>query len=267
LGLYQIWTIMLQIRTVGLAAILLLSAGCAHKTVDQDTGIQHGGYADGLAVGFVVNSGATAALKPYERRRYADKLASAILEYNPGLTGMLDSYGYVSARVGKGFSELINSYRLEGELSNRALRQIETAQLRRRYLMLATIAPVDEVFELPAEVQPRQGPSNYEIDDYENVRLHTVRLNLVRVEVYDTRGGQKIFEQEYSSDDQNSMLATEEGGVRYVGNSLLAALANGVSNRIKHGSDLKHPKAPAKDLTLDQLWRQVAQSLPGAIRY
>lgn len=262
---------MLQIRTVGLGATLLaivaLGVGCAHDPADQSSSFQSGSYADGIAVGFVVNSGATSALKPYERQRYTDKLASAILELNPDLTGRLDSYGYVSARVGKGFSELINSYRLEGELSNRALRQIETAQLRRRYLMLATIAPVDQVVELPAEVRPRPGPSNYELDDYEQVRLHTVRLNLIRIEVYDTRGGQKVFEEEFSSDDQNTMLATEEGGVRYVGNSLLAAIANGVSNRIRHGSDLKHPKAPGRDVTLDHLWLQVAKSLPGAIKY
>ncbi len=265
---------MLQIRTFGLVAVLLLSAGCARDSLHSGTnpgiGLGSGseaGFVDGLAVGFVVNSGESSALKAYQRLRHTDKLASAILHYNPGLSGKIDSYGYVSARIGDGFSELINSYRLEGELSSRAINQLRASQLRRRYLMLAMIAPIDQVVELPAEVKPRSGPRNLDLNDYEDVRLHTVRLNVVRVEVYDTVSGQRVFQQEYSSDDQNTMLAAEEDGVRYVGNSLLAAIANGVSNRIRHGADLKHPSAPDKDLTLDHLWRQVAQSLPGAMKY
>lgn len=258
---------MLLLRTIALSIALAGLAACA-----KDSGWWSGPAAsavkqDGLAVGFVVNSGQSSSLKSHQRLRYADKLASAILEYNPALTGSLDSYEYVSARVGKPFADLVNSYRLEGSLSDRALNQFYEAQLRRRYLMLASISPVDKVFELQAEVNPKSGPANYDLEDYEDVRLHTVRLNEVRVQVYDLRARRMIQDKVYRSDNQDTMLATEAQGRRYVGNSLLAALANGVSNRVRHGGDIDHPKAPERDVTLDHLWKQVAQSLPGALRY
>ncbi|MEM7257799.1 MAG: hypothetical protein AAF404_10460, partial [Pseudomonadota bacterium] len=220
---------------------------------------------DGLAVGFVVNSGQTSGLKDHQRIRYTDKLASAILELNPGLQGRLDSQAYVAARVGKPMADLIKSFRLEGDLSARAMQQLYDAQLRRRYLMLATISPIDQVIELQADVKPRSGPANYNVEDYEDVRLHTVRLKAVRVQTYDLVARSKIQDETYSSDDQDTMLATEIEGRRYVGNSLLAAIANGFSNRIRYGGDLDHPVAPGRDLTLDHLWRQIAANLPALL--
>lgn len=253
-------------RTIALSVAIVSLVSCGKNPRGWSTS-GSSTVQDGLAVGFVVNSGQSAALKGHERRRYSDKLASAILEFNPSLTGNLDSYEYVAARVGKPFSDLINSYRLEGDLSSRALNQFHSAQLRRRYLMLATILPVDEVIELRAEVNPKSGPSNFEVEDYEDVRLQTVRLREVQVQVYDLIARRKIRDLKYGSDNQDTMLAAETEGRRYVGNSLFAALANGVSNRIQHGGDLTHPKAPGGDMTLDHLWRQVAQSLPGALKY
>lgn len=257
---------MLQIRTIALTIVLAGLIGCAKNTDRWSSSAVSPMARGGLAVGFVVNSGSAAALKSHERRRYADKLASAILEFNPSLSGHLDSYTYVSTRVGKPFSNLISGYRLEGDLSERAFRQFSDAQLRRRYLMLATISSVDQVVELPADVKPRSGPSNYNLGDYEEVKMHTVRLNAVRVQVYDLLANRKIRDDIFSSDDQDMMLATKSEGRRYVGNSLLAAIANGVSNRIRHGGDLNHPRAPGRDMTLDYLWRRVAQSLPGALQ-
>jgi hypothetical protein len=258
---------MLVIRTAALSIALIGLGSLVGCAKNPDSLPSSAVVRDGLAVGFVVNSGSSGALKEHERRRYADKLASAILDVNPSLSGKLDSYEYVSARVGKPMSDLINSYRLEGDLSRRAMSQFHNAQLRRRYLMLVTISPIDQVVELQAEVKAKSGPANYDLEDYEDIRLHTVRLNAVRVQVYDLRAQSKIQDQTYSSDDQNTMLATETEGRRYVGNSLLAALANGVSNRIRHGGDLDHPEAPGRNVTLDHLWRQVAQSLPGALSY
>lgn len=262
---------MIQIRNLGLAALLWSCTSCAlwpePDAVDANgnwPGHRSSGVG-GLAVGFVVNSGGGAALKAHQRQRYSDKLASAILEENPEMSGNLDSYAYVSARVGKPFAGLVNSYRLEGTLSPRAIDQLHAAQLRRRYLLLATIAPIDQIVELPAEVRPRSGPANLDVEDYQDVRLHTVRLKAVKIEVYDLLARRKMMEKILSSDDQNSMLATQSGGQRYVGNSLLAAIANSVGNRIRHGGDLKYPGAPDQQRTLDHLWRQVARSLP-AIR-
>lgn len=255
---------MLQIRTIVLTiALASLLGGCAKSRWDSAAATALA--RNGLAIGVVVNSGGSAALKGHERRRYSDKLASAVLEFNPGLAGNLDSYAYVSARVGKPFNNLVNSYRLEGDLSERALSQFSDAKLRRRYLALATISAIDKVVELPAEVTPRSGPANYNLGDYEDVKMHTVRLKAVRVQIYDLLARRKISDDVYSSDDQDTMLASKSQGRRYVGNSLLAAIANGVSNRIRHGGDLNHPKAPGRDMTLDYLWRRIAQNLPKAL--
>jgi len=46
----------------------------------------------GLVVGAVVNAEGRSALKPYQRWRYADQVASHILAVNPGLSGHVDSY-------------------------------------------------------------------------------------------------------------------------------------------------------------------------------
>lgn len=219
---------------------------------------------DGLAVGFITKSGKGTALKPYQRSRYADRLASSILASNPGLRGRVDSYAYVSARIGSPFNDVINSYRLEGDLSPRSLVQLKSAQLRRRYLMLATISDIDEAIELPVDVNPVVGPSNPEVDDYQDVRFQTVRLKAIRVQMYDTHSASKIMDKIYSSDDRDIMLATERSGRRYVGNSLLGAFANSVSNRVKRASDVEHPPAPTSEQTLDYLWGQIAQDLPGS---
>lgn len=258
----HIWNKTHFARSSALLLSIALLAGCSSKLSRPVSGAPF--TTDGLAVGFVTNVGTASALKPHQRSRYADKLASAILESNARLSGLVDSYGYVSARMGDQFGDVINSYRLEGDLSPRALRQLKSAQLRRRYLMLATISGTDESIELPVDVNPVVGPSNPEVDDYQDVRFHTVRLKAVRVQVYDTQTARKIQDQIYSSDDHDIMLATQRTGRRYVGNSLLGALANSVSNRVRRASDVDHPPAPTSEQTLDYLWRRIAQEIPGA---
>ena len=76
---------------------------------------------DGLLVGAVVNAQGRSALASHERWRYADQIASHILEVNPELSGNVDSYAYMAKRIGAPFSALVQSYRLEGELGARAL--------------------------------------------------------------------------------------------------------------------------------------------------
>ncbi|OED37685.1 hypothetical protein AB833_22730 [Chromatiales bacterium (ex Bugula neritina AB1)] len=219
----------------------------------------------GLAVGFVVNREGSPSLKAYERHLYTDQLASYILGNNPQLKGKLDSYGYVSARIGKPFSSFINSFKMEGELSRRSVEQLKEAQLRRRFLMLVTILPVDEEIQLPVEVEGVGGLINPEIEDYEDVRYQTGRLKVVHVQVYDTKTGSKVQDQLYSSDDGNILLATERHGRRYTGNSLMGALANSVSNRISKSGN-NHPPAPSETVTLNYIWERIAKSVPGATR-
>lgn len=244
-------------------ALILISAallaGCSSSITKPVSGPAV--FSDGLAVGFVTNSGKGAALKAYQRSRYTDRLASSILATNPRFRGQVDSYAYVSARIGAPFKDLINSYRLEGDLSPRSLRQIQSAQLRRRYLMLATISDIDEAIELPVEVNSVVGPSNPDVDDYQDVRFQTVRLKAIRVQMYDTQAATKIMDKIYSSDDQDIMLATERSGRRYVGNSLLGAFANSVSNRVRRASDVEHPPAPSSEQTLDYLWGLIARDM------
>lgn len=266
----HIWNNMRFLRPVSgvfLGFCLLGAAGCSHKMAGGAGSISQSSLVnEGLAVGFVTNHGDIGAFKPYQRLRYANKLASAILESNPRLQGQVDSYSYVSARMGKEpFKSLVNSYRLEGDLGPRALEQLKTAQLRRRYLMLATISPVDEAIQLPVDVQPAAGRSNPDVEDYQDVELHTVRLKAVRVQIYDTYTRRKIQDNTYSSDDQDIMLATRRKGTRYLGNSLFGALANGVANSVKQSSDSVHPPAPSSEQTLDYLWRRIAQTVPGAV--
>lgn len=259
----HIWNKIRIVRSKALVVVCAAAlAGCSSgvKKPFSEPSLTSGG----LAVGFVTNSGKGAALKGYQRSRYADRLASSILESNPGLSGQVDSYAYVSARIGSSFSDVVDSYRLEGDLSPRALGQIKSAELRRRYLMLITISDIDEVIQLPVDVMPVSGPSSPEVDDYQDVHFQTVRLKAVRLQLYDTRTATKLQDKIYSSDDQDVMLATERSGRRYVGNSLLGAFANSVSNRVKRASDVEHPPAPTSEQTLDYLWRRIAQDLPGS---
>ena len=262
--MYHIWNNKRVPRklTGVLTGVALVLGGCSTtgSSLMSKTAVERGG----LAVGFVTTSGSASALKPYQRARYADRLASAILEMNPGLTGQVDSYSYVSARIGKPFGDMVKSYRLEGQLSKSFLRQLKTSQLRRRYLMLASILDIDKTYELPVEVTPLSGPSNPDLKDYQNVRFHTVRFKAVNVQVYDTHNGRKIIDEIISSDQQDVMLASERSGRRYLGNSLLGALANSVSNRVQGASDTDHPRAPSADVALDYLWRQIALKLHGS---
>lgn len=270
----QIWNNMQIARYKGgfVFAACLLCAGCGTTNHGPNSGHLNAGsliskqsfVIGGLAVGFVTNHEELPALQPYQRSRYANKLASAVLEYNLGMRGLVDSYGYVSARVGQPFGDIVQSYRREGDLGPRAMARLTAAKLRRRYLMLATISPVDEKIELPADIAPVVGSHNPDVDDYQDVSLQTVRLKAVRVQIYDAHAGVKVSETTFSSDDQNIMLATERSGTRYLGNSLLGALANSVSNRVRRSSDVAHPPAPSSEQTLDFLWRRIAQALPGA---
>lgn len=262
--MYHIWNNKRVTRKLAgvLAGAALVIGGCGTtgSSLMSKTAVERGG----LAVGFVTSTGSASALKPYQRARYTDRLASAILEMNPGLTGQVDSYSYVSARIGKPFGDMVKSYRVEGQLSTSFLRQLKTSQLRRRYLMLGSILDIDKTYELPVEVTPLSGPSNPDLEDYQKVRFHTVRFKAVNVQVYDTYNGRKIVDEIISSDQQDVMLASERSGRRYLGNSLLGAFANSVSNRVQGGSDVDHPPAPSADVALDYLWRQIALKLHGS---
>lgn len=221
--------------------------------------------AGGLAVGLVANLKGSKKLKSYERHLYADQVASHILNANPDLQGNIDSYAYVSARMGDDvFGSMADSYRMEGELSPRALQQVKQVKLRRRFLMLVSILPVNDTLQLPVGVDAVTGKSNPELSDYEDVRFQTARLKAVRVQVYDTAKARKVLDKIYTSGDENRMLATERTGRRYKGNSLLGALANSVSNRVQHASDVEHPPAPSERDTLHYIWQRIGESLPGA---
>ena len=265
--MYHIWNNKLATPILAglITAAVMTIGGCGttNPRLMSKTAVERGG----LAVGFITSTGTAAKLKPYQRARYADRLASAILEVNPGLTGQIDSYSYVSARVGKPFANIVDRYRSEGELGRSVLSQLKTSKLRRRYLMVAGILNIDDTHELPVEVTPLSGPSNPDLEDYQKVRFHTVRFKAVNVQIYDTYNGRKIVDQIISSDQQDVMLASERSGKRYTGNSFLGALANSMSNRVQGASDVDHPPAPSSDLALDYLWRQIALQLHGSVNY
>jgi len=270
--LFQKWhTLNRKLSVAGIVLWVFTLAACGVRPDSGEASYRHSSYnadalaKDGLAVGFVVKSHGSAALKAYERSNHAYDIARNILAANPRLRGNLSGYRYVSQRVGKNFKSFIDRYRLEGDLSRSALNDLKRAQLQRRFLLLATLAPLDEIIELPPEVEPIVGSSNPQTGDYERVRLQTMRLNAVKVQVYDTWRGRKVLEQIVRSDDKNRMFATERSGVRYKGNSLMGALANSVSNRIAHTSDIRHPPPPNKRDALNFLWRRIAQSVPGSL--
>ncbi len=248
------------ISTVGISCASGVRPGSASGAFNPGT-ISVGG----LAVGFVVNHESSKSLKSYQRHLYSDQLATFILENNPQLKGNIDSYNYVSTRIGKPFESLINSYKLEGDLSPRALTQLKNAQLRRRFLMLVSILPVDEEIQMSVDVEPVLGAAYPEVEDYEDVRYQTGRLKAVKVQVYDTSQGRKVLDQIYSSDHGGLLLAAERNGRRYVGNSLLGAMANSVTNRIRNSGSSGHPPAPSSAATLNYIWERIAKSMPGAI--
>ena len=218
---------------------------------------------DGLAVGAVVSAAGGKALKPYLRWSYADKLASQILEFNPRMRGQVDSYEYVSRRMGKSFSSLIENYREVGDLDGAALVALREAQLRRRFLMMVNILPLDQVIQLEPDAAPVIGRLNEEVDDYYDMRYQTVRLQELRVQIYDTAAGQKIFDEVFRSDDGGLSLASERSARKYVGNSLVAALSNSLANGFR---DSEHPAAPKAEAVLERVWRNVAQALPAGVR-
>lgn len=230
-----------------------------HSSYTADNLAKHG-----LAIGFVVKSHGSKALKAYERSNHAYDIASNILAANPRLRGNMSGYRYVSQRLGDDFKSIVDRYRLEGDLSRSALALLKRADLQRRFLLLATISPLDEIIELPPEVETIVGGTHPETPDYERVRLQTIRLNAVRVQVYDTWHGRKVLQQVVRSDDKNRMFATERSGVRYKGNSLMGALANGLSNRIAN-SDVRHPPPPKWQDSINFLWRRIAQAVPGSL--
>jgi len=229
-----------KLSGIGVILCICVLAACGVRPDLSAPAYRHSSYTadalakDGLAIGFVVRSHGSVALKAYERSNHAYDIARNILAANPRLRGNLSGYRYVSQRVGKHFKSFVDRYRLEGDLSRSALGDLKRAQLQRRFLLLG-------------------------------VRLQTMRLNAVKVQVYDTWQGRKVLEQVVRSDDKNRMFATERSGVRYKGNSLMGALANSVSNRIAHTSDIRHPPPPNKRDALNFLWRRIAQAVPGSL--
>lgn len=216
----------------------------------------------GIAVGFVVNEAGGKKLKSYQRRRYANQIAAHLLAANPQLQGRLDSYSYVAARLGPIFPEIIERYRVENQLSNDMLQVLQQAELRRRYLLLASISPIDQQLQLAPEVKPVRGQYHPEVDDYEKVRLQTARLKTVNVTIYDTRTGQQVMDKSFSTDSDGRVIATQRSGTRYQGNSLLAAVSNSVRNRLHRDSSDGYPPAPSVAETLNFLWGEIARSVP-----
>lgn len=220
--------------------------------------------AEGLIVGAVMNAG-TEELKDYQRWRYADRLASNILDVNPQLSGNIDSYQYLSKRIGKKpLKSLLESYRLNGEFSGSALDALKTAQLRRRYLMMARLSSYEESLPLKPDNEPVVGPYNREVHDYYDYNRQTVLRTAVMVQVYDTYTGSKIHEEIITSHDGGHMLATQNSAKQYVGNSVAAAITNTIANGLT-GSSAAYPAPPSKDAVLDLIWRRVATKLPGEI--
>jgi len=216
----------------------------------------------GLVVGAVVNAPGRPVLRSFERWRYADQLASRILDSNPELSGSVDSYEYLSRRVGAPLSSLLQSFRLEGDLSERALHAFKHAELRRRYLMMVTILPEEQSFPLKPDIKPVVGQMNREVQDYYDLNRQTILLTAVRVQVYDTVSARMVSSAVIRSDDGGRMLATENSSRKYVGNSLLASISNSVSNALNGSISGAYPKPPKHDDVLERIWTRVAAQLP-----
>lgn len=220
---------------------------------------------EGLIVGAVVHAQGRSALQPFERWRYADQLASHILASHPQLSGSVDSYQYLSRRMGTPLNPLIQSYRLDGELSTRALESLKRAELRRRYLLLASILPNEQSFPLKPDIEPVIGQLNSEVHDYYDLNRQTILMTGVRVQVYDTYSQRKVFDKVVASDDGNHMLATQSRSRQYVGNSLLASISNTVSNALNGSASGAYPAPPKRDDVLTHIWGRIAAQLPGDV--
>ena len=216
----------------------------------------------GLIVGAVMHAPGREALKPFERRRYADQLATSILTANPELSGSIDSYEYLSLRIGAPLGSLLNGYRAGGDFSPAALEALKTAQLRRRYLMMVSILPEEQSFPLKPDVEPVIGRLNREIPDYRDQSRQTILLTAVRVQVFDTITARKISDNIVRSDDGGQILANEYKSRQYVGNSVIASISNAVSNALRKTPEGKYPPPPARDDVLRHIWTRVAVQLP-----
>ncbi len=265
--MYQKLNKLSQIKGFAVAASIALLSACAFSPSERDdSGLSIDFSRDGLAVGAVVHATGRPALQPFERWRHADQLASHILYSNPQLEGQVDSYEYVAKRVGEPFNSLVQSYRLEGDISSRALQVFSEKKLRRRYLMMVSILPIEESIELQPDAQPVVGRMNRSVEDYFDMKYQTIRLAALRVQVYDTVAARKVADRVFRTDDKGVSLATTRHRRRYVGNSLLAALANSVTNGFRDSGSAQYPAAPSIDDVMNYLWRGVASSLPGAVR-
>ena len=220
---------------------------------------------DGLIVGAVVNAEGRSSLEAYERWRYADQLASRILKTNPELSGSVDSYQYLSKRVGKPLGLILKKFRLDGELDDSALETLKSAQLRRRYLLLASIQPEEESVQLKPQSEPVVGPVNRSVHDYHDEKRLTVLFASVRVQIYDTFSGRKIFDDTIRSDDGGRILAAENSYREYVGNSIFASISNSIANGLTGSAGGAYPAPPERDDVLVFLWERVAEKLPGDV--
>lgn len=220
---------------------------------------------DGLIVGAVVNANGRSSLSSSERWRYTDQLATHILQAKPELSGSIDSYEYLNRRVGAPLKGLLKNYRLQGDLSPQALQTLKSAQLRRRYLMLASILPNEQSFPLKPDLEPVIGQINRDVHDYYDLSQQTILLTAVRVQIYDTYNGSQVFDTVVRSDDGGRMLATESRSRKYVGNSLLASISNSIANGLNGSTVGAYPAPPKRDDVLAHIWGRVAQKLPGNI--
>lgn len=257
-------------RMFWLLPAIVLSTSCAF--LPTPAGHPGGGgntapMKGGVAVGVVVNQLGAKPLKDYERRRYADQIAAQILHQHPSLDGRIDSYAYVSRRMGKDpFKDFVKAFREHGSLAPRHRNALIESKLRRRYLMLVGISPVDEKLQLPPIVQPVPHKANGRLADYELVRYQTARVKTVELQVYDTTNGRLILREKISSTDGGKAVVNERTGKRYKGNSLLAAVTNSLGNKLRYGGNADYPQAPSKAHTLNYIWQLIAEAVPRRMR-
>jgi len=158
---------------------------------------------------------------------------------------------------------VVQSFRLEGQLSQRAIDTLQQENLRRRYLMMASILPDNEAPGLPPHREPVLGKMNREVEDYFDVEYQSVRQASVTVHIYDLVTGRMIFDQTFRSDDDGVSLATERKVRKYVGNSLIATLSNSLSNGFRY---TEYPPAPKQNDVINYIWHRVSTSIPRFIR-
>ena len=216
----------------------------------------------GLVVGAVINATGRPTLQPSDRWRYADQLASSILDANPELSGNIDSYEYLARRVGAPLGTLFKEYRNEGDFNSQALASLKSAELRRRYLMMVSILPEEQSFPLQPDNEPVIGRLNLEVGDYREQNRQTVLLAGVRVQVFDTVTARKIYDKVVRSDDGGRVLANETTSRQYVGNSVLASVTNAFTNALSGSVGDKYPPPPKRDDVLRHIWTRVAVQLP-----